>query len=104
MDIDWVSKQLIHTTPSYGIFAQFKLDKPSLWTGWNYNAGLEPDEYINDKFNSDIIALMSSLAPIEQINTTMIWYPTNHNKGFYTIQQGCYSIYSFHERNVASNN
>ena len=78
----------------------------NIWKEWNYNVG--HNECVEDKYNSDLIALLFPLTPISLNETIMVYDPSLYNKKItkkdnsYQISHGTYDIYFFHEMNIES--
>lgn len=79
-------------------------DDKDEWNNWNYNVG--HSNYIEDRNNPDIIALMSYIMQPEYQNIIMIYNPclynnfVTKNENSYVIHSGTINIYPFNEINI----
>lgn len=84
-----------------------RIEDKKRWEGWNYNVG--HDEFIQDKYNPDIIAFMSSVSKVKEWGVVMVYDPSVNECVWspgrcYNIQNGTYTIQQSNEINVCSNN
>ena len=87
------------------LFNIFKNKSDSLlWKDWNYNVG--HNELIEDKYNSDIIALMNPLCKEVEKNIIMIYdLSSNENvtkvNDVYYVKSGEYEVYNINIINIS---
>ena len=76
-----------------------------LWTGWNYNVG--HDEYVQDRYNTNMIIHMSRLAKVKEHDITMVYDPlrdgVKKSDNSYMIKSGTFNIFQTNEWNWCTN-